>query len=732
MEKLWAVMIQKIQGMDSTVERIMNDNQEELVNMWNHQKHGDDLHAAWKESKILAGLEKLLSRLDQSSSSDLKRKREITDNGQSDHSVNDTRPEQDQLSTEYQITGLGLSNSNPSHQTNNIPTKGPSIVAAANLPESASNLLNHYFTYTHCWFPILSRPYTLKKLYEYRRSSKPTQPTSADLAVLWAVFAYSQQQMSRSMADSLPGDAMDVTAAKMRHVARSLIPLETGNFESGHVQALLIMVLLDMGTGSWSSAWVLIGLAVRILLDKIESLESLAKEWLATLQGCFILDTLIAVRLERPPHLQSDHLKRTRFLDEDGHEEWEPWQQGGREVTQSREPSFTISCFNRLTDLCMIVSVACLQNSSPLAVDQAVIQVHQVAQQFAFPLMTLEQRPPHQMLLQATYFAILVKLSHPNNESQAIPRWRFLETLELFDNTWGRHDQCGIPSLLADICYMVSSKANVPTENVTPQAKGAFCRRLCDVMLKLSGIWPDLKNATNIHMFTQPIMFEQRDMSQPRLDSQQVIHYEPQNAAGYLLQPGQAGIWPSQSSVFDNDLSSTNINPSASGRSVNRVEQEASLANPFAVRPTFEPGSMEYGSMSVDVPEPESRPSFGHALSQRASSTAGMATSPSFNGDEIDVLFHEMAELDTTQWSLDRSQALKDFGFSDDTTFEAFCNDPDRLMLSDAYMGPAFGQKGGVGGNQSLLTSNPSVFGQVQGDYGQSFDLDAVGNSWAG
>lgn len=724
-------MIQKVQGLDDTVERIINDNQEELVHIWNHQKHGDDLHLAWKESKILAQLEKLLSRLDQTSSTDLKRKRDITDNGHTNHSLNETHPEQDRILAEYQITDLDLSNPNPSHQSNSFPLEGPAMFGAANLPESAQNLLNHYFTYTHCWFPILSRPYTLKKFYEYKRSSTPTQTTSADLALLWAVCAYSQQQMSRSIAGSLPGEAADATANKMRHMARSLIPTETENPQSGHVQAILLIVLLDMGTGSWSSAWVLIGLAVRILLYNIESLDNPAKDWLATLQGCFILDTLIAARLERPPHLRSDHLKRTKLLDEDGHEEWEPWQQGGREVTQSREPAFTISCFNRLTDLCMIVSEACLQHSSPLAVDQAVMQAHQVAQQFTFPIMTAEQRPPHQMLLQSTYFAILVKISQPTNESQAIPRWRFLETLEHFDNTWGRHDQCGIPSLLAHICYLVSSKVDVLTENVTPQAKDAFCRRLCDVMLRLSTIWPDFKNAANIHIFAQPIMFEQGDRSQPRPEGQTILHYDQPNTTNYLLQPQQTGIWPSQASLFDNDLSSTSTDPNGLGRSASRVEQEVSLSNAFAVRPTFDSGPIDFGSMSVDVAEPGNRTSFGHPLSQQASSAGGMATSPSFNGDEIDALFHEMAELDTTQWSLDRSQALKDFGFSDDTTFEAFCNDPDRLMLSDAYMGPAFGQKGGIGGSQAMVTSNPSAAAHTQGDYVQSFDIEAVSNSWA-
>ena len=57
-----------------------------------------------------------------------------------------------------------------------------------------------------------------------------------------------------------------------------------------------------------------------------------------------------------------------------------------------------------------------------------------------------------------------------------------------------------------------------------------------------------------------------------------------------------------------------------------------------------------------------------------------IATSPSFQGDEIDALFREMAQLDTTEWASGRNQMVKDFGFADQLAFEAFCNDPDRVF----------------------------------------------------
>lgn len=65
-----------------------------------------------------------------------------------------------------------------------------------------------------------------------------------------------------------------------------------------------------------------------------------------------------------------------------------------------------------------------------------------------------------------------------------------------------------------------------------------------------------------------------------------------------------------------------------------------------------------------------------------------IATSPSFQGDEIDALFHEMAQLDTTEWATGRNQGLKDFGFNDMQAFEEFCNDPDRVFSSNAEIEP--------------------------------------------
>lgn len=48
----------------------------------------------------------------------------------------------------------------------------------------------------------------------------------------------------------------------------------------------------------------------------------------------------------------------------------------------------------------------------------------------------------------------------------------------------------------------------------------------------------------------------------------------------------------------------------------------------------------------------------------------------------MDAIFHNLAHLDTTDWTSSREQGLQDFGFADETTFQAFCNDPERLADS--------------------------------------------------
>jgi len=81
---------------------------------------------------------------------------------------------------------------------------------------------------------------------------------------------------------------------------------------------------------------------------------------------------------------------------------------------------------------------------------------------------------------------------------------------------------------------------------------------------------------------------------------------------------------------------------------------------------------------------------------EQSSMPAGLSmpagdTSPSFQGDDVDVIFHNLAYLDTTDWTNDRQQGLQEFGFADESTFQDFCNDPERMVPSS---GTTFGLLG--------------------------------------
>jgi hypothetical protein len=74
--------------------------------------------------------------------------------------------------------------------------------------------------------------------------------------------------------------------------------------------------------------------------------------------------------------------------------------------------------------------------------------------------------------------------------------------------------------------------------------------------------------------------------------------------------------------------------------------------------------------------------------SERSVSTNDhMHFNPAGTGD-LDAIFKDLAYLDTTEWSNNREAGLKDFGFLDDSTFQAFCHDPDRLVGSQPLVHP--------------------------------------------
>jgi hypothetical protein len=96
------------------------------------------------------------------------------------------------------------------------------------------------------------------------------------------------------------------------------------------------------------------------------------------------------------------------------------------------------------------------------------------------------------------------------------------------------------------------------------------------------------------------------------------------------------------------------------------------------------------GSAHQQPPTPDSSTS-NTMMAGNVPPSEGMVfnpTSADYNAGDMDAIFKDLAYLDTTEWATSREAGLKDFGFLDDSTFQAFCHDPDRLAGSQPLVHP--------------------------------------------
>ncbi|KAI1367709.1 hypothetical protein F5Y08DRAFT_336499 [Xylaria arbuscula] len=142
--------------------------------------------------------------------------------------------------------------------------------------------------------------------------------------------------------------------------------------EIGHIQALLVLVIHHLALGSLSQAWLLIGRAIYIAVDlglfktrSSTTLETLDDKTERACLGCFILDTLVALRLERRPYLQTKDLHNNGLSSVNGIEEWELSSSDAPLVPM---PARILSSFNSFAAI--IRSINDLNSLPPEALDK--------------------------------------------------------------------------------------------------------------------------------------------------------------------------------------------------------------------------------------------------------------------------------------------------------------------------------------------------------------------------
>ncbi|KAF9889712.1 hypothetical protein FE257_007018 [Aspergillus nanangensis] len=404
-ELLWGLVFCKIQGSEEVVRALMRtaNMPSHLATMGKEAEGSDTLLSSWKNSNLLKDLERMLLFLEQPED---EQNRVIENDSPPDGEASSvlsadalewhmpesladspakttpsaasiprlppplTRPMRDSETQTPNDPSIQQFSSSVS-----LPLSNPTSTAiAVKLPSNAWPLLDIYFSYTQCWFPILEKHDILRTAFRLSENDTPVDVSlagSGDYAALWSILTLASiQEASISATRQLSQSCGDKSNLNQLYTtAQRLIPGEDGPYELGHVQALLILSLVKIGQQDWPAAWMLVGRAIRIYqclgLNSTLASNDMQPSGRSkhVFLGCFVLETLVALRTGQVPCLRKEDLSRVGPINEDGLEEWHPWedQTGLRPVEPSRGsfhrgPLHALSTFNRL------VSLMCIQN----------------------------------------------------------------------------------------------------------------------------------------------------------------------------------------------------------------------------------------------------------------------------------------------------------------------------------------------------------------------------------
>ncbi|KAK7414864.1 hypothetical protein QQZ08_012480 [Neonectria magnoliae] len=284
-----------------------NDGAEGARILATKDKAGHRLYRRWSKSRVHKDIGRLLS--------DEKTPRTDTsaEDSETEEGISPPNPFlfDAKLSPDFSTQGTAASHGNLS--ANSYPMHYPETSpgsARLILPSDWERLLDIYFTYTHCWFPIIERDSIISTAMRYPPEGLHFDPnySSALHAQLWAVLAISAFQDAASSRCRHDGT---FSPTKIYSIARRLIPPEDGNFETPHICALLLQSLVLLGQRKNMAAWLLVGKASRLALSSRSanthmfpvrqgSEVSVSDPETRVVAAAFMLDTLSSLCLGHP------------------------------------------------------------------------------------------------------------------------------------------------------------------------------------------------------------------------------------------------------------------------------------------------------------------------------------------------------------------------------------------------------------------------------------------------
>lgn len=201
--------------------------------------------------------------------------------------------------------------------------------------------------------------------------------------------------------------------------------------------------------------------------------------------GCFLLDSLVSLRLGQVPHLTDTTIVGMSTLPEEGPEEWETWsgipdftmdERAVRDVTAMR-PTQSLSSFNQLCRFARVINRRSAgQSASPGSSGSSDLAAA-LDSRFSFCNSILDNSTPAlptALLLQTTFLGATIALS-PNGRVSLL--WTFMEAVE---HSWQQLGPGASPLL---VTYM--SIANSRTKSLGGDDKDRW-----DALLaKLKSTW---------------------------------------------------------------------------------------------------------------------------------------------------------------------------------------------------------------------------------------------------
>ncbi|RYP73349.1 hypothetical protein DL770_007799 [Monosporascus sp. CRB-9-2] len=270
---------------------------------------GDGLLKKWQESKVHRGVDRLISRQRGGPPGELDASENEVDMQMSPNRNSQAINLGGLPSTALGDTMAGIGQWMP--KGGGDSREDDSFVVQ--LPTDFRRLLDIYFAYTHCWFPIVERDKIMNLASSYPSDGLILDPRTHSCAAhseLWSAMAVAAARNPEaetcSGSNSCPDGRLE--SERIYRIARRLVPFEDATFHSSHSRSILLLSLVKLSKKESSAAWLLIGNAVRLLLqskqDPIERQFTAEDPDSLVFMACCLLDTLVSLNLGQPSHIR--------------------------------------------------------------------------------------------------------------------------------------------------------------------------------------------------------------------------------------------------------------------------------------------------------------------------------------------------------------------------------------------------------------------------------------------